>query len=227
MDIVITLNVPDTMAHTVATSGPHTCAPDCDCPTALARTQEAIDAARTQEGRPQRGLSERLLAMRYAAPGTAWFEAMAQEAVILETRAATRILKDKILQQQPGTEAAAWVAAGDAHDAMTPQQRAVAMHAAVEQTVTLLERAALLPLDHEYVLDPNVGQSRVYAGNLKFVADMTGSLDTPANQYLVTTSRDDDDQLGQERFTVDLNTVRAWLLAWAAEAAFAARDRNA
>lgn len=231
MDIVITLKVPDTVGHTVATSGPHTCAPDCDCPTALANTQEAIDTARAEEGRPQRGLSERLHAMRHAAPSTEWFEAVAQEAVILETRAATRVVKDAILQQQPGTDAAAWVASCDADDAMTPQQRAVAMHTAVGQTVKLLERAALLPLDHEYVLDANVGESYVWAGNLKFVVGMTGSIDTPANQYVVTTSSDDsnepDDPARTERFTVDLNTVRAWLLAWATEAAYAARDRNA
>lgn len=192
---------------------PHVCDPMCDCPTALYRTQAAIDTARREDRAQPRGLSERLQAMRYAAPTTAWFEEMALEAARLETMAATSRVRDWILRDHPDSDAAVWAAECDAADAMTPTESAAALHRTIEATVRDLERAQLLPIDHECVHDA-MGDSLVWAGNRKFKACMTGSLDTPARNYLVTTSRDDDDEPGAERITNNLADVRAWLLAW-------------
>jgi hypothetical protein len=195
----------------------HDCGPNCDCPRAIARTQQAIDWDRSERGAEPRALSERLRGMRNGTPEPEWFDAMAQRADVLET--ACGIAAE--MARGAGAEAAAWAARCDTEDARTPQQRATAMHAAIKATVRDLERAHLIPLDHEYVYDANVGESLVWAGNRKFVAAMTGELDTPAAHYLVTTSSDADDEPGTERTTNNVDEVRAWVLAWSAAAVYA------
>lgn len=196
----------------------HDCGPNCDCPRAIARTQQAIDWDRNERGADPRALSERLRGMRNGSPEPEWFDAMAQRADTLETACGIRA-------SDAGAEAADWVARCDAEDAMTPAQRGEALRRTIEVTVRDLERASLVPLDHEYVYDANVGESLVWAGNRKFVADMTGSLDTPARHYRVTTSDDGaaegTDGSRNERTTIDLAEVRAWLLAWAAAGVYA------
>lgn len=191
----------------------HDCGPNCDCPRAIARTQQAIDWDRNERGAEPRALSERLRAMRQGSPEPEWFDAMAQRADVLETACG-------ITASDAGAEASDWAARCDADDAMTPTQSAAALHRTIEATVRDLERAQLLPIDHECVHDA-MGDSLVWAGNRKFKACMTGSLDTPARHYLVTTSRDDDDEPGDERTTMDLAEVRAWLLAWGAAGVYA------
>ncbi len=194
----------------------HECGPNCDCPQAIARTQQAIDWDRAERGAPARDLSERLRAMRHGTPEPEWFDAMAQRADVLETACGM-----KAEANDAGAQAAAWAAQCDAEDAMTPSERATALHRTIQETVRDLERASLIPVDHEYVRDANVGESLVWAGNLKFVAGMTGELDTPAARYLVTTSNDAEDEPTTERITNNLATVRAWLLAWGAAAVYA------
>jgi hypothetical protein len=205
LDITIRLNGAELM---------HDCGPNCDCPLAIARTQQAIDWDRAERGAEPRALSERLRAMRHGTPEPEWFDAMAQRADVLETACGIRT-------PDAGAEAAAWAAQCDAEDSATPAQRAAALHRTIEITVADLERAQLVPIDHEYVHDANVGESLVWAGNLKFVASMTGSLDTPARHYQVTTSDDKYDEPGDTRTTLDLAEVRAWLLAWGARAVYA------
>lgn len=191
----------------------HDCGPTCDCPLAIARTQQAIDWDRAERGAEPRALSERLRAMRLGTPEPEWFDAMAQRAEVLETACG-------IPARDAGAEAAAWAAQADAEDAMTPAERTAALHRTIEAAVADLERAQLVPIDHEYVRDV-MGDSTVWAGNLKFTAAITGSVDTPATHYLVTTSRDDDTEPGTERTTNNLAQVRAWLLAWGAAAVYA------
>lgn len=116
------------------------------------------------------------------------------------------------------TQAAQWAASCEAADAATPAERLTTMYAAVEDTVRLFERAGLLPADYQYVQDTGWQVARVYVGDLRFVVGMTGSLDTPAAHYVVTTSSDVADVHGSERFTRDLGEVRAWLAAWAVAA---------
>ena len=214
-DLNITITVDGATAHV--------CGGMCDCPKAITRAQNAIDTDRAERGTQPRGLSERLRGMRHGAPGPEWFDAMAQRADVLETACGMRETARDVVADTSGarTEAATWAARCDADDAMTLRQRAAALHDAVEATVRDLERAELILIDHEYVHDANVGESLVWAGNLKFVAGMTGQLDTPATHYLIRTSRDDDDEPGTERTTNNLAEVRAWLLAWGAPAVYA------
>lgn len=194
----------------------HDCGPTCDCPRAIARTQQAIDWDRSERGAEPRDLSERLRAMRHGSPEPEWFDAMAQRADVLETACGI-----KAEQGDAGAQAAAWAAQCDADDAATPAERLKAMHAAVEATVSDLERANLIPIDHELDIDRNRGEANVWARNLRFTVGMTGSLDKPARHYLVITSRDDDDKPGDDRTTNNLAEVRAWLLAWGAAAVYA------
>lgn len=192
----------------------HDCGPNCDCPRAIARTQQAIDWDRNERGAEPRALSERLRAMRHGSPEPEWFDAMAQRADVLETACGMNAEANGA-----GDQAAAWVASCDAEDAMTPAERAAALQRTIEATVRDLERAELLPLDHEYVHNP-MGDSVVWAQHLKFTANMTGSLDTPARHYQVTTSDDRYDEPGDTRTTIDLAEVRAWLIAWGAKAVY-------
>lgn len=113
-----------------------------------------------------------------------------------------------------GAQAARWAARCEASDAATPAVRLTALYAAVSDTILILERAQLLPADHEH--GPNAWEAYLCTvGNQRFAAAMTGSLDTPARHYIVTTTSDDEEGPGVERFTMDLNQVRAWLLSWA------------
>ncbi len=194
----------------------HECGPNCDCPQAIARTQQAIDWDRAERGAPARDLSERLRAMRHGTPEPEWFDAMAQRADVLETACGM-----KAEASDPGAEAAAWAAQCDADDAASPAERLRAMYAEVENTVADLERSSLIPVDHEHDIDTKLGEARVFAGNLRFTVCMSGSLDIPARHYLVMTSADDDDEPGDERTTNNLADVRAWLLAWGAKAVYA------
>lgn len=196
-NLTITVTVDD--EHTV-----HVCGSDCDCPRALALTQEAIDADRAERGAQPRTLSERLHGMRHAAPSTHWFELAAVDAKALEARATTA-----------GGQAAAWAEACDASDAASPSERAASLHAVVAETFRLLERAELLPFQREHVYDPKMEITRVYAGTKVFAAELTGSLDTPAAHYAITTSDETDPDDASERFTTDIHAVSAWLLAWA------------
>jgi hypothetical protein len=184
----------------------HTCGPLCDCPRAMAATQMAIDEDRAERAAAPRPLSERLRGMRNADPEPEWFDQVAYQAELLENRDPSGA----------GAEAAAWAARTDAEDARTPTQRRDALRDAVAATVADLQRAQLLPVDHEYAYDPRAEISRVYAGSKIFAAELTGAKDTPAAHYVVTTSDETDDDGASERFTTDLNAVRAWLLAWAA-----------
>ena len=193
----------------------HDCGPTCDCPRAIARTQKAIDWDRSERGSEPRALSERLRAMRQGTPEPEWFDAMAQRADVLETACGMNAEA-----RDAGAQAAGWAAQCEAEDAMTPGERAAALHRTIEATVADLERAELIPIDHEYVHD-FMGESLVWARNLKFKASMTGSLDTPATHYLVTTSSDADDVRDGERTTNNLDQVRAWLLAWGAKTVYA------
>lgn len=200
---------------TVDGADAHVCGPDCDCPRALARTQVAIDAARVEDGREPRPLSKRLHAMRHATPEPEWFDVVSFQAQQLEDLAA--------LQQRDtsaGTQAAEWAAAADAADASTPTQRRDMLRDAIAATARDLERAELLPFNSEHTYDPDMEISRVYAGTQVFAAEMTGALDTPAAHYVVTTSDEVDRDAATERFTTDLNEVRAWLLAWCVAAMY-------
>lgn len=202
-DLHITIDLPDSWAA-------HVCGPDCDCPRALARTQVAIDAARVEDGREPRLLSQRLRRMRNATPEPEWFDAVAFQAQQLEDLAA--------LQRSDGdtgTQAARWAADADAADNATPTQRRDMLRDAIAATVRDLERAKLLPFNSEHTYDPAAEISGVYAGTKVFAAELTGALDTPAAHYVVTTADEADDEAAAERFTTDLNAVRAWLLAWA------------
>lgn len=190
----------------------HTCDPNCDCPRALALTQEAIDADRFERGAAPRLLSERLHAMRYATPSRQWFELASVEAARLETAA----------QPVEARQAAAWAASADEQDAWTPKERASHLQAAMTDLVKILSRGGVLPADAELVHDPAGYESRVIAGNLCFVASLTGSIDTPARGYVVTTTDDGQADGGpEERATVDLDMVRAWFTFWAAETVYA------
>jgi hypothetical protein len=200
-DLKITIELPNSW-------NAHVCGGMCDCPKAIARAQAALDADRAQRGAEPRPLSERLHGMRNATPEPDWFDSVAFQAQQLED------LRD--IQKTAGAQAAAWAASADAHDAATHSQRRDVLRDAVEATVRDLERAELLPVDHEYNYEPNAEISRVYAGTKVFAAELTGALDTPAAHYVVTTSDEaDDDDDAAERFTTDVNAVRAWLLAWA------------
>jgi hypothetical protein len=202
-ELRITIELPDSLTG-------HVCGPDCDCPRALARTQGAIDAARIEDGRGPRLLSQRLHAMRNATPGPEWFDSVAFQAQQLEDLAA---LQHR--DSEATASAARWADAEDAADAATPTHRCDMLRDAIAATVRDLERAELLPVDHEYDYEPNAEISRVYTGTHVFAAELTGALDTPAAHYVVTTSDETDDEAAVERFTTDLNAVRAWLLAWA------------
>lgn len=114
----------------------------------------------------------------------------------------------------PGAQAAAWAASCEALDAASATERLAALHRVMDATVDDLERAELVPDDYEYVPDTNVGEFRILTGNLQFRAGMTGSLDTPAAHFIVTTSDDDDPGIAMERTTTDLGQVRAWLMSW-------------
>lgn len=194
----------------------HECEPECDCPTALARVQLAIDTDRRRNGVQQRPLSGRIYEMRNAAPPSSWFDDIGYEVSLIETVHTN-------LSSKAADDAAAWAARCEASDAATPAERAAALHTTVEGVVADLARAELLPVDHEYAM--SAGESRVYSGNLRFHAAMTGALDAPAAHYVITTFDDDgdpdNDGSGVERFTTDLGAVRSWLIAWAAAATYA------
>lgn len=199
-DMKITIPGFTITVHDAEITPEHACGPNCDCPAALARTQQAIDTARAQDGLPGRPLSERLHAMRHATPDSAWFEHAATEARQLET---SRTPDDR------------------------PRDQIKAMHETVRDTVLDLERADLIPTDHEYTYVSGMQECHVYTGNLRFIVGMTGMSDTPANCYVVSTSSDADDEPVTERFADDVGVVRAWLLAWAAKATYDQRHRDA
>lgn len=187
----------------------HTCDSNCDCPRALALTQDAIDADRVDRGAKARPLSERLHAMRYAAPTRDWFERAAGDARALEAEVARPIA---------ARQASAWATRTDDEDAWTPRQRVDHLQAAVSNAVRILAMGGVLPADHELVHDDALHESRVIVGNLVFVAGITGSIDSPANGYRVTTTNENrPDGDPEERATVDLDLVQAWLVFWAAE----------
>jgi hypothetical protein len=203
----------------------HVCGPMCDCPTALYQTQVAIDTDRREQGMQPRGLSERLQAMRYGAPTTAWFEEMALEAVRLETMAATSRVRDWIIRDHPDSDAAVWAAECDAADAATPEARAIALRTAIEPLVPLLASADLLPADHEYVWRDDSGEAVVHAGHYRFVVSPTATSAARNGAWIVTTSDersgDDTDGTFSERVSVDRQEIRAWLVAWAAANTYA------
>lgn len=202
-DLHITIDLPGSWTA-------HVCDANCDCPRALARTQAAIDTARIEDGREPRPLSKRLHAMRHATPEPEWFDVVSFQAQQLEDLAALRQL-----DTSAGAQAAEWAAAEDATDAATPTQRRDMLRDAIAATVRDLERAELLPFNREHTYDPKMEISRVYVGTQVFTAEMTGAIDTPAAHYVVTTHDEVEDDSATERFTTDLNAVRAWLLAWA------------
>lgn len=199
-DLTITISVNGAVIDTSSASAVHACGPDCDCPVALARTQYAIDAARDDDDRPARPLSVRLHAMRNATPSPQWFEIASADAAQLETRTVT----------SPGTPDVT---------PDTPGRAFAVMHDAAISTLHILELADLIPCGHEIVRDSKMGDFIVWVGSLKLVIGMTGVLDTPSAAYIVTTSDDAQALPGVERFADNLDTVRAWLTAWAVSAA--------
>lgn len=227
-DLSITIPEQTIIIHDAHIAPGRPCTPDCDCPVVLARTQQAIDTARAQDGRPARPLSERLYAMQYATPDTAWFVAASADAAALEraTPGDTTPSTPMPAIFQPAEYPSLHLAAD-----LAPRDRIAAMHLVVRDTVLDLERADLIPTDHEYTFVSGMQECHVYTGNLRFIVGMTGMVDTPANCFVVTTSCDDCDDCdgvpGTERFADDLDTVRAWLLAWAAGAAYQATIRPA
>lgn len=199
----------------------HICGPDCDCPTALAQTQAAIDAARREDGAQPRSLSERIHGMRHAAPTTAWFEEMALEAERLETMAATSKVRDWILRDHPDSDAAVWAAECDAADAATPAERAMQMRNAIEATVRLLDRAAVLGTDHEFIWVAESGEARVHFGVHRFVVTPHDRSAARHGSYIVTTDDETEPSDHGQRVSVDVQEIRAWLVAWAAYHRFA------
>jgi hypothetical protein len=212
--------VPDlNITITVDGADAHVCGSMCDCSRAIARYQEAIDSDRAEHGTQPRGLSERLLGMRNGAPRHEWFVGMAQQAEILEARAASAVLPDVIVRDAPASQVAAWAASCDASDAAMPAQRFAALDAAITSTVKDLERAELLPPNYVSDADLDARQSLVFVGNHLFTAALHGQ-NAPAARYRVTTSTQDETGPSSDRITADLNEVRAWLLAWCVAAMY-------
>ena len=139
------------------------------------------------------------------------------EGVAQGFRGALRIVESCLAQLTEGTpaeQAAAWAASCEALDAASATERLVALHRVMDATVDDLERAELVPDDYQYTPRLSIGEFRILTGNLEFRAGMTGSLDTPAAHFIVTTSDDDDPGIAMERTTTDLGQVRAWLMSW-------------
>lgn len=192
----------------------HVCGPDCDCPHALARTQIAIDTARTQDGREPRPLAERLRSMRNGAPEPEWFDTMAYQAERLQDLLDRE--RDHVTAQYR-TQLAARAASADLP--MGPDF--VSLWNALEDTVDTLRMAELLPDDAELVHDGPAGIATLHTGPFKFVARFIEAGPIKAAQYQVTTWREVEDEPATERFTVGLDHVRAWCVAWAAHLTYA------
>lgn len=194
----------------------HVCDPDCDCPRALARTQTAIDTARTQDGHEPRPLAERLRSMRNAAPEPEWFDTMAYQAERLQDLLDRE--RDHVTAQYR-TQLAARTASADLP--MGPDF--VSLLNTLEDTDDMLRTAQLLPDDAELVHDRTAGTVSLYTGPYKFVARFIEAGPIKAAQYQVTTWHivQDDDEPLTERFTVGVDHVRAWCVAWAAHRTYA------
>ena len=98
--------------------------------------------------------------------------------------------------QRGGADAARWASqVREASDAAPYAERLAALYAAVADTILILERAQPLPADHEH--GPNAWEAYLCTvGNQRFAAALTGSLDTPARHYIVTTTSDDEEGPG-------------------------------
>jgi hypothetical protein len=225
-DLNITITVDGATAHV--------CGGMCDCPKAIARAQEAIDADRAQHGGMPRRLSERIRGMRNAAPSERWFDVVGREADRLEDlldreRGYTQAANARILELQSRAYQASATIPSIVPSAPTgPLPMASNMDAAlvlmlrstVAHTVDILRRAECLPELHELVMITN--GAHLYAGPAPFVVRLADDQtdNPPAGRYVVFTTDENAD--GSEpgdavfqRFTNDLDDVRAWLTAWA------------
>lgn len=232
MYLTLNITIPENLTAAVddtARIPEHTCGPDCDCPVALARTQQAIDADRALNGDAPRPLGDRIRGMQYARPDHAWFEQVADDAdellhLLHQQRGRAGAAEQRVNQLQtqayqvPGGNMPMPIATN------IDTARKIMLERTMAHTFNMLERVRLLPTDHEYVVEPMVdgGKVMIWAGNLKFEAEITGLLDTPKNGYRVVVTDDaTPDGNPAEQLTDDLDDVRAWLTGWAAAATYA------
>lgn len=184
----------------------HTCDPTCGCPAAVARAQLAIDTDRAEHGAPARSLRDRVAGMRNAAPPADWFDQVARDVDVMQDqldreRAHTAAANRRIIDLQ-----------AERRGARGPLN---AMLAAVSDALYVLRLAELLPASMDYAPDETWERARLYIGNLRLDVEMTGSLDTPAGEYLVTASDESaEDSHISQRSTADLDELRAWVTAW-------------
>lgn len=200
----------------------HVCGPDCDCPRAIARTQTAIDTARTQDGCEPRPLAERLRSMRNGAPEPEWFDTMAYQAERLQDLLDRE--RDHVTAQYR-TQLAARTASADLP--MGPDF--VSLWNALEETVDILRMGELLPDDAELVRAGAAGTVSLYSGPYKFQVQFIEAGPVKAAQYHVTTTSEitGEDAWNTERYTIGLDHVRAWCVAFAAQANQEQRRRTA
>lgn len=191
----------------------HVCGNMCDCPLAIARYQDAVDNDRAERGAEQRPLADRLRSMRNGAPQPEWFDTMAYQA---------ERLQDLLDRERDHTTAAyrtfltapAPAAKGDPALPMGPDF--VTLWGVLEETVAMLRIAELLPDDAELAHDGPAGMATLYTGPFRFAARFIEAGPIKAAQYEVTTWQTGDDELAVGRFTVGVDHVRAWCVAWAA-----------
>lgn len=225
-DLNITITVDGATAHV--------CGGMCDCPKAVARAQEAIDADRAQHGGKPRRLSERIRGMRNGAPSEQWFDVVGREADRLEDlldreRDHTEAANARILELQSRAYQAAGTIPSIVPPVAAPGPLPMAsnmdaalvlmLRSAVAHTVDILQRAECLPSGHELVMITN--GAHLYGGPNVFVVRLADDEpgNPPTGRFVVFTTDDDADGTGPgdamfQRFTNDLDDVRAWLTAW-------------
>lgn len=197
----LTITIPS-FTITVDAASAHQCDAACGCPAAVAVAQAAIDADREHRGAEPRSLGDRVRGMRHATPPAAWFDMIGRHVdrlvdLLDRERGYTAAAQLQIieLQRRRGTDPLG------------------AMHDAVADTVRVLILAELMPSGHEYGVHQGTQDVHLNVGAHGLVVGMTGSQDSPANHYVVTTTDDGTEQT-RERFTLDLDDVRAWVTAW-------------
>lgn len=200
----------------------HVCGTTCDCPRAIATAQAAIDADRTARGAEPRPLADRIRGMRHAAPAPEWFDAMAYQAERLQDLLDRE--RDHVTAQYR-TQLTARTASAD----LPTGPDFVSLWNALEETVDILRMGELLADDAELVHDGAAGTVSLYSGPYKFQAKFIEAGPVKAAQYYVTTTSEitGEDAWNTERYTIGLDHVRAWCVAFAAQANQEQRRRTA
>lgn len=190
----------------------HVCNTMCDCPRAIARYQDAIDTDRAQRGDEPRPLAERLRGMRNGAPEPEWFDTMAYQA---------ERLQDLLVREREHVTAQYRAQLATAAPPLPIGLDFVSLWGVLKDTVEMLRTADMLPDDAELEHDGPAGIATLHTGPFKFVARFIEAGPIKAAQYQVTTWRAVEDEPATERFTIGLDHVRAWCVAWAAHLTYA------